>query len=185
METKQTSQEHSQAECCKNGAKHCAGACDKEPPREEGASNRAESPKNWEAEKADLIETLQRVVADFDNYKKRASKERRETEAIASADLIIDLLPALDNFEMALSLDKDSDPDARKGREMIYASLVSVLEKRGLASIDSIGQQFDPRLHEALLTCSGPQKNQIIEVLQKGYTLNGKVIRTAKVKISS
>ena len=63
-----------------------------------------------------MIETLQRIAADFDNYKKRAMKEKQDTEAMASADLIIDLLPVLDNFEIALSLDKETDPNARKGR---------------------------------------------------------------------
>ncbi len=175
MESKQKSEAHPHDGCCKNDSKKCA----------EHSNPPDDAPKNWEIEKADLIETLQRIAADFDNYKKRAMKEKQDTEAMASADLIIDLLPVLDNFEIALSLDKETDPNARKGREMIYASLVSVLEKRGLACIDALGTQFDPRLHEALLTGQGGQKNQVIEILQKGYSLNGKVIRTAKVKISS
>jgi len=174
-----------QGECCKKTAEKRQEPCGNGQPCQEGTCAGSSGQNNWEHEKADLIETIQRVVADFDNYKKRALKDKQENEAMASAALIIELLPVLDNFEIALSLDKDSDQNARKGREMIYASLVTALEKRGLASIDAMGQSFDPRMHEALLTGPGQQKNQVIEVLQKGYTLNGKVIRTAKVKISS
>lgn len=151
-----------------------------------GPCSKQDGPEaNWLKEKADLTDTLQRLAADFDNYKKRAAKEKQENDLAATAELIQELIPVIDSFEMAIILDKDPDLNARKGREMVYASLISSLENKGLAVIDAAGKPFDPRLHEALLSEPGEQKGIVIEVLQKGYTLNGKVIRTAKVKVSS
>lgn len=131
-----------------------------------------------------LTDALQRLAADFDNYKKRAAKEALSTKSLAEKDLIVDLLPVLDHMELAVKTLPGND-GARSGIELMYAQLISTLERHGLSAMDALEKQFNPQLHEALLAEPGEIKNKVIEVLQKGYLLNTSVIRTAKVKISS
>lgn len=131
----------------------------------------------------EITETLQRVQADFENYKKRIEKEKIEFINFANKELIARLIPLLDNFELAL-LNKKEDKDFTKAVEMIYAEFVSFLESQGLKKINAEGK-FDPYLHEALLSeKSDKEAGVILEELQKGYTLNGYVIRHSKVKVA-
>ncbi len=135
-------------------------------------------------ENKELIDHLQRLQAEFDNYRKRVEKEKCEFLAYANRELILSLLPLLDNFELALKNSKHTE-DFVKGVELIYSQFFSLLENFGLKNIESEGQHFDPNLHEALLTeKSDKPENTILEELQKGYMLNDKVLRTAKVKIA-
>lgn len=131
----------------------------------------------------ELIEQLQRLQAEFENYKRRTEREQEAFRATACADVIESLLPVLDNFELALS-NAEANDNFHKGVEMIYAQLKEALVAQGLAEIPAEGM-FNPRLHEAMLTEESEQeKNTIIEVLQKGYTLGEKVLRSAKVKVA-
>ena len=127
-------------------------------------------------EKGKYFEQLQRLQAEFENFRKRNFREREEILKNANEDLIVKLLGILDNFELALKHVDD------KGVKMIYSELYSILEKEGLKMIEAKGK-FDPRVHEALIQEDGKEEG-IVEELQKGYMLNDKVIRASKVKIT-
>ncbi len=140
-------------------------------------------PKAGASEK-ELKETLQRVQAEFENYRKRVEKEKEQFAVTASSIIIKQILPVVDNFEAALKNKPDSQEFA-KGIEMIYAQLFSVLENAGLKIIDAEGKMFDPYLHEALMQEeSDKDDGVVIEEFQKGYTLGNSVIRHSKVKVS-
>jgi molecular chaperone GrpE len=132
----------------------------------------------------ELTEALQRLQAEFENYKKREDKERKEFVGFANAELIKKVLQILDNFELAFK-NTASGEEFVKGMELIYSQLHSTLEDTGLKHIECLNKPFDPEQHEALLTEESEKKpNTIIEELQKGYTLNDKVLRQSKVKVS-
>jgi len=134
-------------------------------------------------ETKELIDTLQRVQADFENYKKHIEKRCQDFEKTACKKLVAELLPVLDSFELALK-NKDSK-DFADGMELVYSQLFSVLEKQGLKLIKANGEKFDPYKHEALLKEESDQEeDMIIDEMQKGYTLNGEIIRFSKVKLS-
>ena len=137
-----------------------------------------------EAKIKELTETLQRVQAEFENYKKRSEKDNSEVIKYANADLIKKLLPVLDDFELALKNCRAKD-DFYKGIELIYSHLIDALHSQGLRHIECIGKKFDPYFHEALLTEeSDKEENTILDEMQKGYMLNDKVVRHSKVKVS-
>ena len=129
-----------------------------------------------------------RLAAEFDNYRRRSSKERLDLIVTASEDVIKGLLPILDDCERAieaLSNSKDSVA-AKEGTELIYNKLMSYLKSKGLAKIDALGHALDTDFHEAIAQFPAQnkkQRNTIIDVVQQGYTLNGKVIRFAKVVV--
>ncbi len=151
--------------------------------KEKTKENLKEELERKTKENEELVEQLKRLQAEFDNYRKRVEKQKDELKDFILKDFIIKLLPILDSFEVALKHDKNNE-EFRKGVELIYAQLHSYLKSLGLREIKAKGK-FNPELHEVLLAeKSDKPENQIIEELQKGYTLNGKVIRTAKVKIS-
>ncbi len=131
----------------------------------------------------ELTESLQRLQAEFENFKKRTDKEKQDFCKYAEKELMVELLPVLDNFELALKNTKDNS-EFIKGVELIYAQLVSGLEKKGLKIIETQGK-FDPHKHEVLLQEeSDKDSGEILEELQKGYQLNETILRTAKVKVS-
>ena len=133
---------------------------------------------------AELTDTLQRLQAEFENYKKRVDKEKAEFVKYAEAELIYKLLPLLDTFEIALKSTNDKDKFV-KGMEMVYAQLISTLKSEGLRPIEALGKKFDPYLHEVMLKQkSDGDDGVVLEELQKGYMLNGKVLRHTKVKVS-
>ena len=129
-----------------------------------------------------------RLMAEFDNYRRRTSQEKLELVSMASSDTIKGLLPVLDDCEMALKVlqeTKDSDA-AKEGTELIYNKLMGYLKSKGLAVIEAVGQPFDTDLHEAVAQFPVPEedkKGKVFDVVQTGYTLNGKVIRFAKVVV--
>ena len=129
-----------------------------------------------------------RLMAEFDNYRRRTSQEKLELVSVASMDTIKGLLPVLDDCERALAVLKESnDSDAAKeGTELIYNKLMTYLQSKGLAVIEAVGQPFDTDLHEAVAQFPVPEedkKGKVFDVVQTGYTLNGKVIRFAKVVV--
>ncbi len=127
----------------------------------------------------ELTDTLQRLQAEFENYKKRVARENSELVKCSSERIIKKLLPVLDSFEQLLKAEKTDE----KGAELIYAQLISALEEEGLRKINCEGKEFDPYTQEILLQEESEKDNIVLEEMQKGYTLNGNVIRTAKVKI--
>jgi len=129
-----------------------------------------------------------RLMAEFDNFRRRTSQEKLELVSVASMDTIKGLLPVLDDCERALDvLRKSDDSDAAKeGTELIYHKLLAYLQSKGLAVIDALGKEFDTDLHEAVAQFpvqEDEKKGKVFDVVQTGYTLNGKVIRFAKVVV--
>ena len=132
---------------------------------------------------------LLRKVADFDNFKKRAEAESASVFRYAKADLIQELLPVIDDFERSLKLARDrreSEPFAR-GVELIYQKLTKFLQTQGVREIESLGKEFDVHFHDALLQVprSDVPPHVVIEVVDKGYTLDDRVLRHAKVVVST
>lgn len=138
---------------------------------------------------AELNDKYLRLAAEFDNYRRRTAKERLELVLTASEDTIKGLLSVLDDCERALDVLRQAEGDhaiAIEGTELIYSKLYSYLESKGLKKIESKGKELNTDFHEAVAQFpahSKAQKNKIIEVVQQGYTLNGKVIRFAKVVV--
>ncbi len=131
----------------------------------------------------ELTDTLQRLQAEFENYKKYVEKSKAEFLKYAHADIIEKLLPVLDSFELALKNTNDKEK-LIKGIELIYTQLYSLLEKEGLKKIEANGK-FDPHLHEVLLKEeSDKEEDTILEELQRGYMLGDKVLRYSKVEVS-
>lgn len=161
---------------------------DKQGTKKEIIKEKKEQKKKEKADPKDakieeLTELLQRVQADFENYRKKCVKDYDNMRKCSAANIICKILPILDSFELGFK-NKDST-DFIKGMELVYSQLMSVLEAEGLAQIKSVGQKFDPYKHEVLLQEKSDKEDDIvIEELQKGFTLNGQVIRTAKVKVS-
>ena len=129
-----------------------------------------------------------RLMAEFDNYRRRTSQEKLELVSMASTDTIKGLLPILDDCERALKvlLESNDSDAAKEGTELIYSKLMGYLKSKGLAVIDAINQPFDTDLHEAVAQFpvqEEDQKGKVFDVVQTGYTLNGKVIRFAKVVV--
>jgi len=132
----------------------------------------------------ELTDSLQRLQAEFENYKKRVEKEKQGFIKYASQDLIVKLLPIVDSFEIALKNHKDQNKFL-EGMKLVFSQFYSILEKEGLKQINPLDEKFDPDKHEVLI-CDKSEKpdNTITEVLQKGYIVNDKLIRHAKVRIA-
>lgn len=138
----------------------------------------------------DLQEALLRTQADNVNYRKRKDEEVAKRLEYANEDLVKEILPVVDNFERAISLDDDNlDDELSKflqGFKMIYCHLVDILNKYDVKAIDGANKPFDPKFHQAVLTekADGMESGMVIEVMQKGYLFKDKVIRPAMVKVS-
>lgn len=131
-----------------------------------------------------------RLYSEFENFRRRTAKERLELISTANADLISGLLPVIDDFERALKLAEESDNSADvQGMNLIYQKLIKELQQKGLKPMEGLeGQPFDSELHEAISQIPAPNKklkNCIVDVIEKGYYLNDKVIRYAKVVIGT
>lgn len=143
-----------------------------------------------EANKAkEYWDRLLRLQADFDNTRKRIEKEKQDFVRFANEGIIVELLNILDDLERAVDLAESKHEDLPaflKGVEMILAHLYEMLKEYGVRPIDAEGKLFDPHLHEALMQVENKDvpEHTIVEELQKGYLLNDRVIRTAKVKVS-
>jgi molecular chaperone GrpE len=159
---------------------------------EDGAADQVERDLDELAEtkreRDEYLELARRTKADFENYRKRVARETSEALARGKADLARQLLPALDNLERALGAGKDpSAQDALvKGVAMVRDELHSRLEGAGVEAFDPTGEKFDPQLHEALSTRpdEGSEPGVVLETVEKGYRLNGQVLRAAKVVVS-
>lgn len=125
----------------------------------------------------EYIEQLQRLQAEFENYRKRTEAEKRDASTTSNANLIFQLLEVLDNFE--ISLKHTSDP----GIKLVYTQFFKILEKQGLKPIKAEGK-FNPKFHEAIIKEEGKEYGVILEEIKKGYTLNDKLIRASKVRIT-
>ena len=141
-------------------------------------------------ERATLYDQLLRRQAEFENYRRRVDRERSETYTRARAEVLLELLPVIDNFERALASLENSGGDAeslRHGVELIHKQFKDALTKFGLEPVESVGQTFDPHVHEAVTIepTDKHKENTIIEEFQRGYKLGEKLLRPAKVKVAS
>ena len=156
-----------------------------EPAEEQPASKAVEE---LQGKLAEANDRYLRLAAEFDNYRRRTSKERLDLISLANENIVKDMLPIVDDFERALAAMKDSDDaaSAKEGTELIYNKLVAFLKKNGVSEIDAAGKEFDTDFHEAVAQLPVEDKNKkntVIDVTQKGYTMGEKVIRYAKVVI--
>lgn len=139
-----------------------------------------------ESSQEELLSRLQRLQADFDNFKRRTEKEKEEIVATASSSVVEKILPVLDNFERAAATEVGDEAAFREGMDMIFNQLTTVLGESGLEPCNAVGCPFDPNLHHAVFMVDDDsyEDNTVVEELQKGYLLSGKVIRPAMVKVS-
>ena len=143
-------------------------------------------------ERDDLHERLLRTAAEFDNYRKRTDRERRELAEAASVDLIRELLPVLDDFERALAARPDAAKPTeavasyRKGIELIHRRALELLRKRGVEPFETIGQDFDPTWHEAVASepANGHRDGEITAEMSRGYRIGQRLLRPAQVKVA-
>lgn len=152
---------------------------------EEAVQPEEESVK-LEKEKAELSDRLMRVMAEYDNYRKRTQREKDSAYGDAQAMLITELLPVIDNFERALD-NECTDEGFKKGVEMIYSSIMQLLKKHGAESFGAIGDTFDPNVHHAVMHIEDEslEENSVAEVFQKGYKMGDRTLRCAMVKTAN
>lgn len=134
----------------------------------------------------ELKDAQLRKLAEFENFKKRTEREKSDYFRFALADFFRDVLPVLDNFERALAHSDAGDDEYREGVTLIYRQLTDALKKRGLTEVATDGP-FDPNIHEAVArdASEGRDPNEILQVLQKGYYLNDRLLRPAFVKVAT
>ena len=167
-ETAETAQEEAEAEA------------------EETAEAAAEEKKEMSAEDEALNVKYMRLMADFQNFKRRTEKEKSDIYAFANEKIVVELLNVIDNFERALALGAEGDGFV-EGMSLIFKQLQGVLEKAGVKEIEALGQEFDPNFHNAVMMedTDEYESGKVSCVLQKGYTLNNKVIRPSMVKVAN
>jgi molecular chaperone GrpE len=137
-------------------------------------------------EKESLQDRLLRTAAEFDNYRKRVERERRELADYIKGDVLAEILPILDNFERALQAPSPEGEPLRKGVELIHKQMLDFLRKRGVTPIEALGTDFDPNFHQAVIHETSPshREGEVIEELQRGYMLGDKLLRPAMVKVA-
>ncbi|WP_067837087.1 nucleotide exchange factor GrpE [Amphibacillus sediminis] len=144
--------------------------------------------KQLEAEKEEIYQKLLRIQAEYDNFRKRTQREKAADLKYKSQSLVTELLPVVDNFERALQTKPDSEQAQSfvEGIEMVYRQLQTALEKEGVEVIETVGQPFDPNVHQAVLQVEDDsyESNTVVEEMQKGYRLKDRVIRPAMVKVN-
>ncbi len=138
-------------------------------------------------ERDDYYDRLLRKTAEFDNYRKRVERERREMTQAVAGDVLESLLPVVDDFERALEAEIGADPAAyRKGVELIYKQLQDLLTRRGVTPIEAVGRPFDPRFHQAITYEPSPGRTdgEVVEEVRRGYMHGERLLRPAMVKVA-
>jgi len=138
-------------------------------------------------ERADVYDRLLRKTADFDNYRKRVERDRRELMERAAQDLLLDLLPILDDFDRALAVEVPVGAERyRDGVELIYKQVQDLLKKRGVTTIDAVGADFDPNVHQAVVQepSTTHRDGEVVAELRRGYRLGDRLLRAAMVKVA-
>ena len=185
----QENAEKSAEQGAQEGAEQAEAAGEQEPQQQEEAQPSVE--EQLTAKLAEANDKYIRLAAEFDNYRRRVAKEKLDLISTAGEDVIKGLLPVLDDCERALqvleaSTDSEAAKAAKEGTELIYNKLMGYLKSKGLAPIEAVGKELDTDFHEAVAQFpvqEADKKNKIFDVTQQGYTLNGKVIRFAKVVV--
>ena len=138
-------------------------------------------------EKDALQDRLLRIAAEFDNYRKRVDRDRRDQAESATADALIDLLPIVDDLERALKAPAAGDVESfKKGIELIHQQMLELLRKRGVKPIEAVGVEFDPRYHQAVVQESSAdhREGEVMEEYARGYMLGERLLRPAMVKVA-
>lgn len=137
-------------------------------------------------EKEEITLSLQRLQAEFMNYRKRVEKEKIGLISYGVESLVLEILPVIDNFERAMDAEEDKEDSFFKGIEMIYAELIGVLKKNNIEEIDALEKSFDPEYHHAVGVEDSEEydKDTVIRILQRGYIMEEKVIRPSMVIVS-
>jgi molecular chaperone GrpE len=140
-----------------------------------------------ERERDEYLDLAKRAQADFENYRKRAAKEAAAAGERAKSGLVRELLPVVDNLERALALAGDEEQHLAEGVRLVHSELIAVLERNGVEQFDPAGESFDPSVHEALSTrpADGADPGKVVDVVEKGYKVNGTVLRPARVVVSA
>jgi molecular chaperone GrpE len=153
-----------------------------------GPADAAPAPQTaLQHERDDLYDRLLRKTAEFDNFRKRTERERREFTEWAAADVLSDVIAVVDDFERALAV--EAPPEAakyREGVELIHRQLVELLRKRGVQALDVVGADFDPTLHQAVASDESPgaREGEILSELRRGYKLGDRLLRPALVRVA-
>ncbi|MDR0287605.1 MAG: nucleotide exchange factor GrpE [Clostridiales bacterium] len=137
---------------------------------------------------AETKDRMLRIAAEYDNYKKRTARELETRYSDGKADAVKLFLPVSDNFERAISSMESSDIEAiKQGVELIFKQMKDVMSSMGVTEIDSLGEEFDPGIHNAVMHVEGEEfsSNQIVEVFQKGYKIGDRVLRHSMVKVAN
>lgn len=155
---------------------------------EEDTTNKLSDKERLEKELGEMKDKYLRIFAEFDNYRKRTIKERQDIIKLASKDALSALLPAVNDFERAIKVaqSEESEEKLPEGIVLVYNKLFKALEQQGIKQMVTDGEDFDPELHEALTKIPAPTeelKGKIIDTIEKGYYLNDKIIRHAKVVV--
>jgi molecular chaperone GrpE len=138
-------------------------------------------------ERDELYDRLLRATAEFDNYRKRIDRERRETSERVTASVLEDVLPIVDDFERALRTDAGTAAEAyRTGLEIIYKQLQDMLTRRGVTPIPTVGTDFDPHVHQAVAYDESPghRDGEVVEELRRGYKVGERLLRPAMVRVA-
>jgi molecular chaperone GrpE len=156
-----------------------------EPPQAEAEPQAAPAPAAEEKPQADSERYL-RLMAEFDNYKKRSAKERENIYTDVRVDTVTKFLPVFDNLERAMKTET-ADEAFKKGVEMTFNQLMDVFKKLGVEEIESVGKPFDPAVHNAVMHVEDAERgeNEIVEEFQKGFRIGDKVIRHSMVKVAN
>lgn len=192
MRKRMSEEQKKEAQTPEDEVKKEAGSTEATETPEEDNAPEAENTEEKAEEKTeektdDGNEKYVRLMAEFQNYKKRVAKEKNDIREYATEKLVMELLPVLDNFERALAASAEDDPAGyAKGMELIFTQMVTELQKSGLTEVEAEGQDFDPTKHNAVMTEENEEleSGKVSKVLQKGYALNDKVIRPSMVAVT-
>ena len=188
LKKQQTAAEKAEAEAEADQAADAAGykTADEEAAEDKYSGEKEETCEEAAAEDEALNTKYLRLMADFQNYKRRTEKEKGDIYAFANEKIVSELLNVIDNFERALDAG-DSGDSFVEGMNLIFKQLQGVLEKAGVVEIEALGKDFDPNFHHAVLTEDSTEyeSGKVTAVLQKGYLLNNKVIRPTMVKVAN
>jgi molecular chaperone GrpE len=164
-------------------------AASEQPADRDSSASKESSPEldTLRRERDDYYDRLLRKTAEFDNYRKRVERERREQADEKVSDLLIDILGVADDFERALSVDAADDIAAyRRGIELIQTKLQDLLKRHGVRPIEALGTDFDPNRHQAVMqeVSPGHREGEVIGELRRGYTIGDRLLRPAMVKVA-
>lgn len=151
--------------------------------KEKASDPMAAELEKYKAEAQENLDRYQRTFAEFDNYRKRTEREMADYRKFATSGLVKELLDISDDLERALSTAKDLEDPFTVGVKAVRGNLIKILESQGVTEVPT-DKGFDPNMHEALMVMEGEEDNQIAQVYQKGYMMNGRVLRFAKVVVT-